>query len=104
MIAANSVLTIYLVAAESFPLNCVPLDSSKYPGQQKYKYAEAMLMKKISIETGSGEIPDVWMESVKCNNNSLEDRTICQKESLVVGAAQQSNNSAIIAEHLNMSS
>ena len=77
-------------------MNCVTLDSSEWD-QQKYTKAAAVLVKKISIETGkgSGEIPDVWMESVKGNKNSLKDWTICQKVSLVVGAAQQSNNSAI---------
>ena len=55
-------------------MNCVTLDSSEWD-QQKYTKAAAVLVKKISIETGkgSGEIPDVWMESVKGNKNSLKD-------------------------------
>jgi hypothetical protein len=50
------------------------LDSSEWD-RQKYTEAAAVLAKKISIETGksSGEIPDVWMESVEGNENSLKD-------------------------------
>ena len=71
---------------------------------QKYANEAAVPLEKISTKTreGSGEIPDCWWYCVLGNENSFnKDWNICQNVSLVVGAAQQLNNSAIALQLLD---